>query len=182
MKRKWLWLLLIPAGVIIVAIAIPFLLMAMLIGTRLLSAVAGPVNFWNTTRHLPPMADFAGYYKLSERSWKDSKKLDAEVSRASGFRLGADHRMEVIDLPAFDGFGQPAHCSYNGTGVWRWYEDGEVTLTLDIKARTTSTGNRPSCDSTSLGGLTLLGHSPPYRFWYYVGDPDDEQGLTYVRQ
>ena len=42
---KWLWLLLIP----LVVCSVPFLLMGMMTGTRLLSIVVGPVNIWNMT-------------------------------------------------------------------------------------------------------------------------------------
>jgi hypothetical protein len=184
MKREWLWLLLIPTGAIMVAIGIPLVLIGMLIGSRVLAMVAGPVNIWNTTRHLPPMADFTGYYQLTDRSWKESEELGAPVSRKSGFRLRADHRMEVFDLPDFGSSGEPNFCSYNGTGNWSSYEDGdEVMLSLNIKVTTPAPpGNRPSCGPISLNGFTLLGHSAPYRFWCDIGDPDSEQGLTYARQ
>jgi hypothetical protein len=182
MRKKWLWLLPIPAGVIMVAIGISLVLMGMLIGSRVLAMVAGPVNIWNMTRHVPPMEDSTGYYQLTDRSWKESKELGAPVSRKSGFRLLADHRMEVFDLPDFGSDGEPNYCSYNGTGTWSLSGDGEVMLSLNIKVTTSAPpGNRPSCGPISLNGFTLLGHSPPYRFWYDIGDPDSEQGLTYAR-
>jgi hypothetical protein len=91
--------------------------------------------------------------------------------------------MEVYDLPDFDGSGEPNYCSYNGTGHWSLYGDGEVILSLDVKVRTTALpGNRPSCGPASLSVFNVLGHSPPYRLWYNIGDPDEEKGLTYMRQ
>jgi hypothetical protein len=183
MKKRWLWLLLILTGIGMIVISIPFLWIPLMAASRLLSIVAGPVNIWNTTWRLPRMADFTGYYKLSERSRKDSEALGAPVSKDSGFRLGADHRMEVFDLPDFDVLGQPSHCSYNGTGDWSWYEGGGVTLSLDIKVPAPAPpGNRPSCGPASISVFEVLGHSPPYRLWYNIGDPDEEKGLTYVRQ
>jgi|SRR5579859_15944 len=184
MKRKWLPLLLTIAVVAMIAVGVPLLLFGMMIGTRLLSLVAGPVNIWNTTQHLPPISDFAGYYRLSDRSWKNSKELGAPVSKNSGFRLSADHRVEVFDLPDFGTSGEPNYCSYNGTGDWSWYESGdEVTLSLNIKMTAPAPpGNRPSCGSANLMLFNVLGHSPPYRVWYDIGDPDNDQGLTYVRQ
>ncbi len=44
-RKEWLWLLLIPLAIL----GMPVLLIGMMIGTRLLSIVAGPVNMWNTT-------------------------------------------------------------------------------------------------------------------------------------
>jgi hypothetical protein len=129
-KKKWLWLLLIPVGIL----SMPPLLLAMMMGTRLLSAVAGPVNIWNSTRHVPPVADTVGYYGLSEiESYKPNEGV---VSRRSGFRLNADHRAEVFDVPAFDGFGEPLTCTYNGTGDWSLHEDADVTLSLNIRIST----------------------------------------------
>jgi hypothetical protein len=129
------------------------------------------------------MADFTGYYKLSEKSWIVSRELGASVSKNSGFRLNADHRMEVLDLPDFDISGEPNRCSYNGTGDWSWDEDGDVRVTLEIKAFTpAAAANRPSCGPSNVGVFWLLGHSPPHRLWYNIGDPDEEKGLMYVRQ
>jgi hypothetical protein len=183
MKKKWLWLLLIPAGIVLVVVGVPAVLIGMMIGTRMLSIIAGPVNIWNITWHLPRVADFTGYYKLSERGRRDSKALGAVVSKDSGFKLYADHRMEIIDLPDFSASGEPNYCSYNGTGDWSLYEGGGISLNLDIKVRTPALpGNRPSCGPASLSLFEVLGHSPPYRLWYNVGDPDEERGLTYLRQ
>ena len=177
-KKEWRWLLLIPAGIL----SMPPLLIAMLMGTRLLSIVAGPVNIWNSTWHVPPVADTAGYYGLSKTEWAGLKPNEGLVSRRSGFRLNPDHRVEVIDVPAFDGFGEPLNCNYNGTGDWRLDQGGGVTLTVSIRVSTPSPIGKPSCDPISLSLFQLLGHSPPYRFWYYIGDPDEETGLTYFRR
>src|SRR5262245_33576934 len=60
-----------------------------LIGNRRLMIVAGPVNIWNTTRHSPPSADLAGYYRLVEGAGRD-------ISPRAGFRLTADHRSKSL--------------------------------------------------------------------------------------
>jgi len=114
-KGKWLWMLLIPLAVC----SVPFLLIAMLIGSRLLSIIAGPVNIWNTTWHAPLVDDFVGSYEFSEIRWGGQPPVEDAVARRSGFRLNADHSAEIIDVPAFDGFGQAMNCTYNGTGHWR---------------------------------------------------------------
>jgi hypothetical protein len=151
--------------------------MGMMIGSRLLSIIAGPVNVWNTTWKTPPIAEITGYYSLSGVRIADRTPLPHH----SGFRLAADHRAEVTNLPAFDGFGHISNCSYNGTGKWHLWDGGEVRLEIDLQESTAS-ANSSSCAPVSLNLFHLLGHSPPYRIWYNVGDPDEEQGLTYVQQ
>jgi hypothetical protein len=84
-------------------------------------------------------------------------------------------------LPAFDGFGKPLECNYNGIG--HWVTDGSstnVTLTLDIdKPLPAEKGNLRSCDEESLSLFAVLGHAKPYRIWYWIGDPDEWHGLSY---
>jgi len=104
------------------------------------------------------------------------------VARRSGFRLNADHSAEIIDVPAFDGFGQALNCTYNGTGDWRWYENGGLMLNLNISVPTPSASGREPCAPASLSLFQLIGHSPPYRVWYNIGDPDEEMGAVYVRR
>lgn len=148
----------------------------MMIGSRLLGVLVGPVNVWNTTWHTPSSSDIAGYYKLPKGSARG-------ISERSGFRLTADHRVEVIDVPAFDGFGERIRCNYNGTGTWNAIENGGVQLILSIDTLPQVTPEKPaSCGPASLGGFELLGHSTPYRIWYGIGDPEGGTGLTYVRQ
>ncbi len=108
--------------------------------------------------------------------------MNGSVARRSGFRLNADHTAAIIDVPAFDGFGQPMNCTYNGTGDWRWFENGGVTLNISIEVPTPSATGKPPCAPVSLSLFQLLGHSPPYRVWYNIGDPEDEMGATYVRR
>jgi hypothetical protein len=92
----------------------------MTIGSRLLSIVAGPVNIRNATWHAPPMADLVGIYRLSKLNRAGHKPLVGLISKQSGISLSADHRAELIDVPALDGFGEPLDCGYNGTGDWSW--------------------------------------------------------------
>ncbi len=177
-KRNLLWLMLIPVGVL----SVPLLLFGMLIGSRLLSILVGPVNIWNTTWHAPPVADTVGYYEFSEINWGGHEPLRSEDLKHSGFRLSANHTIEVIDVPAFDGFGDPLNCVYSGTGEWSEDEGGGVMLGISIKVSTSGASDKPPCAPTSLSLIQLLGHSPPYRIWYNIGDPDNEMGLKYVRR
>jgi hypothetical protein len=177
MRKRWLLLLLIPVAIV----AVPVLLFGMLIGTRLLSMVAGPVNIFNTPGHAPSAAEIAGYYRLS----KDVNRAPRGgiLSERAGFSLGSDHRLEMTEMPAFDGFGESLNCDYNGTGSWSSSSDGDVQLYLSIETSTPSRpGKQTSCGATGSGGFEVLGHSRPYRIWYWIGDPDSEQGLTYELQ
>lgn len=179
--NKW-WILpfLIVSGIIGTIFAFPLLLIVMMIGSRLLMIVLGPVNIWNTTWHTPPVSEIAGYYTVLETGRLPRGAL---VSKRSGFRLGADHRLEMTDVPDFDGFGSPSSCNYNGIGKWSSSEGLGVTLYLDIVVPTRSpAGNLASCGPSNVDLFQLLGHSPPYRIWYNIGDPDEGQGLVYVRR
>jgi hypothetical protein len=180
LKNPWL---LMPSAVIAAICLLPFLLFGMLIGSRILMIVAGPVNIWNTTWRTPPVADLAGHYSLSEGNLAARIPPGAVVSRRSGFRLHRDHRAEITDLPDFDGSGERARCNYNGTGTWSTYESGGVQIILNIDRPLPSTvTHQLSCGPASLGLFHLLGHSPPYRIWYNIGDPDNGMGLLYSRQ
>jgi hypothetical protein len=182
-KKRWLWLL-IPVGVLGIICAIPLLLFGMLIGSRLLMIVAGPVNIWNTTWHIPSSTEVAGYYKVSKESTGLDPNSGYRISARSGFRLTPDHRVEVvIELPAFGLAGERLECNYNGTGTWSSFENSGVTIDLNIDVSSQTTlGASPNCGVTSPGLLQLLGHSPPYRIWYGIGDPDNGEGLTYSQQ
>jgi hypothetical protein len=90
----------------------------------------------------------------------------------------------VLDLPAFDMGGNPKDCHYNGTGTWS-VPDGSGDKALDMNIVTTvpaAEGTVSSCGPDSFAFLQLLGHSAPYHFWYYIGDPDEDEGLTYRRR
>jgi hypothetical protein len=179
-KKNLLWL--IPLGILVGAVTLPVLVFAMMIGTRLLSAVAGPVNIWNATRHAPQAANLAGSYQPSEKDSRRAGELRPGFSFRSSMKLAADHQAEVSELPGFNGFGESMGCTYNGRGEWRVLEAGGVMLNLDIKdSAPTPAGHLPSCGAASLG-LELLGQSPPYRIWLYIGDPDEDTGVAYVRQ
>lgn len=156
----------------------------MMIGSRLLPLVAGPVNIWNATSHTPPAADLAGYYRLSSETARIPIDLAPSTRLRSGFRLGADHSLEVTGLPDFDGLGKPTNCSYDGTGTWSTWDGGDgVRLTLNLDVSTPPRrGEPPRCAPVSLGLFHVLGHRPAYRFWYNVGDPDNAMGLLYVRE
>ena len=177
MRKRWLLLLLIPVGIA----AIPFLVFGMFIGTELLSMVAGPVNIFNTPRRAPSATEIAGYYRLSKK--RDRAPTGATLSEHSGIRLGADHRLEMTDVPSFADPGERPTCNYNGTGKCSFSDDGEARLDLNVDESTPPRpGDLPSCGAAGLWLFEVLGHSRPYRIWYGIGDPDSEQGLTYELQ
>lgn len=177
-KKRWLWLLLIPVG----AICLPLLLfIAMMVGSEMMGALIGPVNIFNSTTHIPAEADIAGHYQLSKKDSRDSENESGPVSEDSGFTLRPDHELEVRDLPDFGGFGGPPLCSYNGTGKWRLDENSaSVMLNMDITTvLPAKSGGLPSCKPANFGSFAVLGRSKPYHFWWYIGDPDSDEGLVY---
>jgi hypothetical protein len=177
-SKKWFWLA-IPLGVL----SVPFLPFAMMIGSRLVAMLIGPVNVWNMTTHAPSPSDLAGDYE-PDRNGARYLPSGVQLPAGSHFRLGADHRADVTDLPAYDGFGEPLGWNYSGNGDWTLSEGAQVTLIIYIRGDPTPTiaGDAPSGSSVALGGFELLGHSPPYAIWYGIGDPDEGQGLIYVRR
>ena len=167
-KRRWRVLALVLFGslaiftIFAVLFAIPFLAIAMMIGSRLLMILLGPVNVWNMTWRTPPAAELAGYYRADPQS-VGRLPPGSIISGNSGFRLTADHRIDVTDVPAFGDFGKQANCAYSGTGTWSTFEDTGVSLNLNIKVSTPAPlGSPPPCPPAALLGLfEVLGHSPP---------------------
>ena len=179
-KRKWVWLAFaLPAAFV----SIPLLFFVMVTGTRLLSSLIGPVNIWNSTREPPSPQALAGFYQVTRDKHFREQEPNLFLSEGSGLRLASDHSVDVIDLPAFDGFGKPLNCHYDGTGTWSLYEGGtDIQLNLNItKPRNERSGSLPSCGKENFGLIELLGHSAPFTLWYDIGDPDEEQGLLYHR-
>lgn len=177
-KRRWLWLILgIPAALILVF----FLPFALIVGSNMIGAFIGPVNFFNSASHIPADAEVQGTYQLSIKDSRNTENSDFKIPDDSGFTLGPNHEFEVHDVPGFDGFGKPIGCAYNGTGRWliRGYN---LSIMLDMnitKVFPPAPGHLPSCPPQYFGEFAVLGHSRPYRFWYYTDDPDEDQGLLY---
>jgi hypothetical protein len=159
-----------------------FCFLAAKIGTELQSWLTGPVNVWNTTYGNPTAQDLTGYYQISHKS--DLQKRRIFASENSGFRLTADYKLEVVDLPAFDIQGNPRDCHFNGTGSWSVpVGSGDKVLNININTVVPALpGNLPSCGPDNFASFQMLGHSTPYHFWYYIGDPDEDEGLTYRRR
>ena len=179
-KRKWFWLVLV---IPLVFASLPLILIAMLLGSRLLSILIGPVNIWNTTREPPPPEALAGLYQVARDKHFREQEPGLFLSEGSGLRLASDHSLDVIDLPAFDGFGKPLNCHYNGTGTWSLYGGGtDIQLNLNMtESRIARPGSVPSCGKENFSLIELLGQSAPFSLWYDIGDPDEEQGLIYRR-
>ena len=168
----------------LVLLAVPFLLLALFAGPAIQTILMGPVNIWNATKSAPPAVDLAGYYQLTDKDRKVLSQRGVSFSNQSGFKLAADGSLTVVDLPSFDGFGNEANCHYNGTGHWSLDDSGmEIHLVPDIEASIPAPpGALSSCGRDSLGLFAVLGHSVPYRFWYWTDDPDTWNGLTYIRR
>ena len=179
-KAELRWMQWIPLGLL----AVPFLFIALFAGPAIQTILMGPVNIWNATMSEPPGPDLAGYYQLTDKDRKRLSQNGVSISDQSGFKLAPDHSLTVLDLPSFDGFGNAAKCHYNGIGHWRT-ESGslETDLTLDIdSAVPQASGGSPNCGQYGLGGFVILGHSAPFRLWRWIDDPDQWDGLTYIRR
>jgi hypothetical protein len=174
--KTCLLLLLIPAAIVAIAV-----ILVAVMGSRALALVAGPVNIFNAPWHAPSATEIAGYYRLSKETNRPPE--GNKLPRNAGIRLGKDHVLEITDVPSFGDFGAQPKCNYNGTGKWGFGGEG-VKLYLNIDASTRSQpGDLPSCAPAGLYGVfDVLGHSRPYRIWYWIGDPDSEQGLTFELQ
>jgi hypothetical protein len=95
----WLKRLALLAGLGLLMVGgVPLLVIALLIGSRLLMIVAGPVNIFNTTWSEPPAADLAGEYAAVDT---DYAARNFPKGAAPRIRLRQDHTMEVFDLPQF---------------------------------------------------------------------------------
>lgn len=178
-NKKWLWLLIpgIPAAVLCVL----FLPLALMMAGHLGGALFGPVNVWNSTDRMPSDTDVIGSYDYSESGSVNDEDPRVTVPSDSGFTLGPNHDLEVQNLPKLDGFGRPTGCAYNDTGKWGIAGNGGgFSLSMNITAvLPANPGNLPSCDPEYFGDFEVLGKSRPYRFWYYIDDPDTGEGLLY---
>jgi len=177
-----LGLLFVPVGIVGTPILLLGLFLATETGTRLLSSVIGPVNIWNAANSIPPDGEVLGHYRLTGSTEESLHAKGIFISGNSGFTLEPNHKLEVIDLPAFDEWGKPRDCNYNGNGTWSLYgPTGEISLTMDIKVVPATPENLKACGTENAGLMTLLGHSAPHRFWYVIGDPDEDEGLLYKK-
>ncbi len=177
-KRKWFWLAL---AIPVVIVSLPFLVICIFVGSRLLSMLIGPVNIWNSTKKPPSPQALAGFYQVARDQYFRDQASHLFISETSGLRLEPDHRIGVIDLPAFDDFGKPLDCHFNGTGTWSLYAESTGTQ-LNVylaKPQSARPGNLRSCTAQHFALIELLGHSAPFTLWYNIGDPDNNDGLTY---
>ena len=167
----------IPVAVFLV-LALPIML---IVGSNLIGAFVGPVNYFNSARRIPADAEVLGAYQFSAKDSRNTENPDFKIPGDSRFILGPNHQLEVHDLPKYDALGKPAGCAYNGKGKWRI--DGpadSIMLNMDITTVLPAEPNHlPSCPPYYFADFAVLGNSRPYRFWYYIDDPDSGEGLEY---
>jgi len=184
LRRKWFWfvsacgLLAIIAGLALLAAGLVLVPAGLLLASRFVGLLVGPVNVWNNTWQTPEDAALTGHYKLAQARLPGNS-LQPGVA---GIRLFADHRAEVTNFPSFSSSGQVEPCVYDGTGDWTLDKHLGTRVTIYFTATKVRASASPVCARTPPGGIfNLLGHSPPYRMWYYVTDPDEDMGLLFVR-
>jgi hypothetical protein len=156
---------------------IPFLLIAMVIGARILPGLA---DIWDTPGHTPTEAELLGNYQILKKDHTSFENERIYISEQSGFKLEPNHKLEVFDLLALDFAGNPRACNYNGTGEWGLRGD-ELEMIL-YAASPPKAGNTRSCDPERFGRFRIRGHSAPFRLSQIIGDPDEGRSLTYLRQ
>jgi hypothetical protein len=178
-RKRWLWLLLIPAipAAIVCVVLLP---LALIVGGHVVGALVGPVNVWNSTTHIPPDAEIEGHYQISKDDSINIKNLNVEIPSDSAFTLGPDHRLEVHNLPNFDQYGKATGCVHNGTGKWDLYQSPSgVMFGMNITTVVPTKLGDPSCGPANFGSFAVLGRTRPYRFWYWIDDPDLGKGIMY---
>ena len=176
-NKLWL-LLIIPLGLSTAAFSLPFVLIAMMMGTRLLSIFIGPVNIWNTPRHAPALQDVVGMYTPEDKS---RQYFVGSLALSSYIKLNEDHTVEIHDMPSFDGFGEYQNCHYSEQGKWGFFESGEeVQITLYANDKPPQPEDSP-CNKDG-AFIELLGRHKPYRLYQIIGDPDSDTGITYLRR
>jgi hypothetical protein len=169
-RKKWLWLLTIPALVI----AAPALLVALFIAYRAGSVLTTRPYQWETAPRNQKVEDLAGNYLLTE-DVDAGAGLTPEQMKEVKIVLTRDHGASVRLLPDMDGFGDLQKCTWNGDGRWTVFNDQ-----LSIRVEQVAGDSGESCGKNDVNyGFEILKH---HRLWMVVGDPDEGRGLIFTRE
>jgi hypothetical protein len=87
----------------------------------------------------------------------------------------------LLNIPAFDGFGEKMNCSFSGLANWQLLDDGDWQIRFDAVHVAVPSDSRAvaPCGSQWNDGMMILGQSPPYRLWLSIGDPDNDTGIEF---
>lgn len=130
----------------------------------------------------PDPADLVGVYAPTEASWRlileeggYERQEGGYERQETGLTLAANGTFTMTLMPDWwvDPFGKPGGGYHSGTGTWSvvphqtWWD---VQLDFDSPS--------PPVGMTS---MPLVGDAPPYRIWFYVGDPDSGDVMIFER-
>jgi hypothetical protein len=169
-RKRWLWLLAIPA----VVLAAPFLLVAAFMTMKLGTELVTRPYFWETEDNDMKVEDLPGNYVLTQDARANSKLTSAQM-RDVRIILEDDRSASVSLVPGADAWGDLQNCTWNGTGKWTVF-DNQLSIDIDRVGDAAS----QSCGKNSVNyGFEIMKH---HRLWMVVGDPDEGRGLIFSRQ
>ena len=130
----------------------------------------------------PSVAEMVGTYEMDEKSvaMLRSEKGYSTTDRSPSIQLLADGSLVIKDLPDCytDGFGQSHGKYYQGNGKWKIEEsDSGFGVSLAI-----APGGSLASGIYHASTIIIVGKKPPYSLWFGIGDPDQDEFITYVRK
>jgi hypothetical protein len=142
-------------------------------------------RLWDYTRTKPAELGLSGVYQI--RQTRPGGGSAAELIK--GFRTRRDVTVTInrgdtaalLNIPAFDGFGEKMKCSFSGLAKWQLLDDGDWQIRFDAVhvASPSDSGAVAPCGSQWNDGMMILGQSPPYRLWLSIGGPDNDTGIEF---
>jgi hypothetical protein len=127
-------------------------------------------------REEPDPQDLVGVYAPTETTRRFIMEDGGYPRCAPRLTLAADGIFTMTAMPDWwlDPAGVPGGVFYDGAGTWLvvshqdWWD-----LELDFDGADLPVG------ATS---MPLVGQAPPYRIWFYVGDPDSGDVMVFERE
>ena len=126
----------------------------------------------NHTRVEPSRGDLIGTWVPDERTLNTMRDVGGyDTTISTRLILRADGSFEMVNMPDwwFNGFGESRRSFSDNSGTWRILQDSDSIWGLRL---TTSSGRT---------NLNLLEQRPPYRIHVYIGDPDNDVYMTFVK-
>ena len=135
------------------------------------------------TKKKPKNEDLVGTYVPDAKTLRWIRQAGKYPEVENSVVLSADGSFQMINMPDCwtDPFGIPKGRFDSGIGEWqsvRLQEWWDLRLTFRSRKEFASDPH----DSGWVTFVPVVGQTPPYRLWLYVGDPDGGQRMIFEKK